>query len=114
MLLIPNKSGKEQVVYKFHSILNFARFWLIMLSSYGRKAITAQTISLLLAALALPLGLHMLGIRKADYVSLNMFYSANQMLNQRTPGLLILGVCVLLLLLEGALLYLAETMGREG
>ena len=68
----------------------------------------------MMAALALPLGLHILGIRLADYISLNMFYSVNQMLNQRTPGLLILGICMLLLLLEGAALYLAETMGREG
>ena len=50
-----------------------------------------------MAALALPLGLHILGIRLADYISLNMFYSVNQMLNQRTPGLLILGICMLLL-----------------
>ncbi|MEY8428305.1 hypothetical protein AALA00_11435 [Lachnospiraceae bacterium 46-15] len=86
---------------------------LILAVSVKRRN-TAQAVSLLLTALALPLGLHMLGIRLADYFSLNVFYSVNQMLNQRTPGLLILGVCVLLLLLEGAALYLAETMGREG
>ena len=86
---------------------------LILAVSVNRKN-TAQAVSLMMAALALPLGLHILGIRLADYISLNMCYSVNQMLNQRTPGLLILGICMLLRLLEGAALYLAETMGREG
>lgn len=101
------------VVYGLRFLAAAMTAALILAVSVNRKN-TAQTVSLLLTALTLPVGLHMLGIRQADYVSLNMFYSANQMLNQRTPGLLILGVCVLLLLLEGAALYLAETVGREG
>lgn len=104
--------GYLLVIYLLRFLMMAATLVLIMAVSVCRKNI-AQAVSLLLALLALPAGLHVMGIGFADYVSFNALYSVNRVLNRGERWLFVLGICILLAVSGGSIAYLRKTMGRE-
>lgn len=111
-MLISDKLGREQVTYKFHSILNSAGFWLIMLSSYDGKRVyrrMKQIMDLFLTfgrigALMFGGGYAMLSLLDYECVEKKKWLTADELMDvtviaESTPGpslfLILLAVTIL-------------------
>lgn len=84
----------------------------IFAAAVNRKN-TIKASAILLAVLAFPVGMHILGISALDFYSFNCLYSVNMVFNQNSIGILTGSVGIVLLggILSGY--YLLRTMGRR-